>query len=256
MTDPHDPTSSEGTPGSGPSDAPDTTGYSATAAIGYGWQKFKASPGTLLIPMIVVFVGLVVAALIIQFVVVGGWFGKESCETGNINGQKTLDCGQSFWRQLLGAGLGAAILSLIAQILAAGLYRGALRVADGKDFSLGQLFEGYNKTQVVFASIFIALATGIATILCYLPGVLIGFLTSYTLFFIVDQELEAAEAIQASVKFVWHHFGQTLLYFILAAVVLAIGALLFGVGLLVAGPVVLLGFAYTYRRLQGQPVMP
>ena len=44
----------------------------------------------------------------------------------------------------------------------AGIYRGALRVIDGEGFSLGQLFEGYNKTQVVFAAIFIAVATGIA----------------------------------------------------------------------------------------------
>src|SRR4051794_16170659 len=242
MTGPHDPLNPQGTPGSDPYGASaDTTPYRAAAAIGYGWRKFKASPSTLLIPMIVVFVGLVVAALIIQFVVVGGFFGKTEGETGTFNNQVSRNCGQPFWRQLLGAGLGAAILSLIAQILAAGLYRGATRVTDGKDFSLSQLFEGYNKMQVVFASIFIALATGIATILCYLPGVLIGFLTSYTLFFIVDQELEAAEAIQASVKLVWHNFGHALLYFILAAIVLAVGALLFGVGLLVAGPVVLLG---------------
>jgi len=166
-----------------------------------------------------------------------------------------VSCGQSFWRQLLGAGLGATLISLIAQILLAGLYRGATRVTDGKDFSLGQLFEGYNKVQVVFAAIFIAVATGIATVLCYLPGVLIAFLTSYTLFFIVDQEMEAAEAIQASVKFVWHNFGQTLLFFVLAVITLAIGAVLCLVGLLVAGPVVLIGYAYTYRRLQGQPVV-
>ncbi len=234
----------------------DGTPYRATEAIAYGWRKFKASPGTLLIPMIVVFVGVVVAALIFEFVIAGGFFGKTECETGNIGGQATADCGQPFWRQLLGAGLGVGILSLIVQILAAGLYRGATRVTDGQDFSLGQLFEGYSKMQVVFATIFIALATAIATVLCYLPGFLIAFLTSYTLFFIVDQEMEAAEAIQASVKLVWHNFGHALLYFILAAIVLVIGALLLGVGLLVAGPVALLGFAYTYRRLQGQPVVP
>jgi len=138
----------------------------------------------------------------------------------------------------------------------AGIYRGALRVIDGEGFSLGQLFEGYNKMQVVFAAIFIAVATGIATVLCFLPGVLIAFLTSYTLFFIVDQQLEAAEAIAASVKMVWHNFGKALLYFILAVIVLAIGALLLGIGLLVAAPVVVFGLAYTYRRLQGLPVLP
>src|SRR4051794_5640182 len=144
MTGPHDPMKPEGTPGSDPYGAStDTTPYRATAAIGYGWRKFKASPSTLLIPMIVVFVGLVVAALLIQFVVVGGFFGKTECDTGSSNNQVSVDCGQPFWRQLLGAGLGAAIISLIAQILAAGLYRGATRVTDGEDFSLSQLLEGY-----------------------------------------------------------------------------------------------------------------
>jgi len=246
-----------GTPASDPYGEPrDETPYKATEAISYGWRKFKASPSTLLVPMIVVFVGLAVVALIIQFVIIGGFFGSQTCTTSNINGQPSVSCGQSFWRQLLGAGLGATLLSLVGQILLAGIYRGATRVTDGKDFSLGQLFEGYNKVQVVLAAIFISVATGIATVLCYLPGVLIAFLTSYTLFFIVDQELEAAEAIAESVKLVWHNFGKALLFFILAAIVVAIGAIVCLVGLLVAVPVVVIGMAYTYRRLQQQPVVP
>ena len=134
-------------------------------------------------------------------------------------------------------------------IMLAGIYRGALRVMDGEGFSLGQLFDGYSKMHVILASIFISVATGIATVLCYLPGVLIAFLTSFTLFFIVDQEMEAAEAIAASVKMVWHNFGKTLLFFLLAAIVVLIGAILCGVGLLVAVPVVVFGAAYTYRKL-------
>ena len=227
----------------------DGTPYKATEAISYGWRKFKAGPSTLLVPMIVVLVVLVIVGLFFQFVIAGGFFGTKSCDTANINGQASVSCGQPFWRQLLGAGLGATLLSLFAQIMLAGIYRGALRVMDGEGFSLGQLFEGYNKMQVVLASIFISVATGIATVLCYLPGLLIAFLTSYTLFFIVDQQLEAAEAIAESVKMVWHNFGKALLFFILAAIVLIIGALLCGVGLLVAVPVVVIGAAYTYRRL-------
>ena len=131
----------------------------------------------------------------------------------------------------------------------AGIYRGALRVMDGEGFSLGELFQGYNKMQVVFAAIFIAVATGIATILCFLPGVLIAFLTSFTLFFIVDQQLEAAEAIAASVKMVWHNFWAVLLFGILGFICLALGAVVLLVGLLVAVPVVVFAAAYTYRRL-------
>ncbi len=248
MSDPNQPAASDG-PGWSPA-------YRPTGAISYGWRKFKESPGRLLIPMLVVVVVLAVVGLIFVFVAGGGFFGTTSCNVSNINGQVSTECGQPFWRQLLGAGLGAGLLSLIGQILLAGLYRGATLVTEGKDFSLGQLLEGYSKAQVVFAAIFIAVATLIATGLCYLPGVAIAYFTSYTLFFIVDQEMEAAEAIQASVKFVWHNFLQTFLFFLLSVVVLAIGALLFGVGLLVAGPVVLMGLAYTYRRLEGHPVAP
>ena len=125
---------------------------SATGAIGYGWRKFKASPSTLLVPMIVVLVVLAAVGVIVSFVASGGFFGSQSCTTSRINGQVSQSCGQSFWRQLLGAGLGAAILTLVAQIILAGIYRGALRIIDGEGFSLGQLFEGYNKMQVVFAS--------------------------------------------------------------------------------------------------------
>jgi uncharacterized membrane protein len=244
-----------GTPSDPYGQPADGTPYRATEAISYGWRKFKARPSTLLVPMIVVLVVLIAADLLIQFVIVGGLFGSKSCDTAvNTAGQPTVDCGQSFWRQLLGAGLGAALISLVAQIMLAGIYRGALRVIDGEGFSLGQLFEGYNKMQVVFAAIFIAVATGIATILCFLPGVLIAFLTSYTLFFIVDQQLEAAEAIAASVKMVWHNFGHALLFFILAAICVVIGLIALVIGLLVAVPVVVFGAAYTYRRLEGLPV--
>jgi hypothetical protein len=232
-----------------PGQPADATPYRATDAIAYGWQKFKERPSTLLVPMIVVLVVLIAADLLIQFVVVGGFFGSTSCDSTSFNGTVSTSCGQPFWRQLLGAGLGAALLSLVAQIMLAGIYRGALRAMDGEDFSVGQLFEGYNKMQVVFAAIFIAVATGIATVLCFLPGILIAFFTSFTLFFIVDQQLEAAEAIQESVRMVWHNFWAVLLFGILAFICLVIGTIALIIGLLVAVPVVVFGAAYTYRRL-------
>ena len=53
--------------------------YKATDAIGYGWQKFKERPSTLLVPMIVVLVVLIAVGLLFQFVIVGGFFGTKSC---------------------------------------------------------------------------------------------------------------------------------------------------------------------------------
>jgi len=240
MSDPNDPTSSEGNAGWNPYDGPtDDTPYSATAAIGYGWRKFWAKPGTLLLPVIIVVVILVAAQLIIQFIVSGGFSGNSD----------------NFWRQWLGLGLGSAVMTLLVNLLGAALYKGAISVTDGKPFSVGEMFEGYDKLQVILAAFLIAVATFIGTVVCLLPGILIAFLTPYTLFFIVDQKLEAAEAIKGSVLMVWHNFGKALVFAILAIIVLIIGALLLGIGLFVAVPVVLIGMAFTYRRLQHGPVV-
>ena len=80
---------------------------------------------------------------------------------------------------------------------------------------------------MVIAAILIAIATGIGTVLCYLPGLIVGFLTSYTLLFIVDQQMEAIDAIKASNKLVTAEpRAGTLIYCILAGLILLVGACL------------------------------
>jgi uncharacterized membrane protein len=109
---------------------------------------------------------------------------------------------------------------------------------------------------VVIASLIIAAATFVGTLLCYVPGLIVGFLAQFTLLFIVDKQMKAVDAIKASIKLVTDNLGNTILFYLLALVVLFVGAILCGVGLLVAAPVALIGLAYTYRRLQGEPVVP
>jgi hypothetical protein len=219
---------------------PSPASYSPADAISFGWNRFKARPATLLIPMIVAWVGLIVIAVLVEFLLV----------------VPLQDSSSSFFTRLLASALASTIILLVFQFLAAGLYRGALRVADGHDFGLGQLFEGWDKTQVAIAAVLIAVATGIGTLLCYLPGLIVGFLAQFTLLFIVDKQMKAVDAIKASVKLVVDNLGNTILFYLLALVVTIVGACLCGVGLLVAYPVVLFAYAYTYRRLQGQPLAP
>jgi uncharacterized membrane protein len=230
--------------------------YSPTDAIGYGWRKFSASPGTLLIPMIVAWLGIVITALIVEFAIVKTLLSTHDCTKTILGQQVDTQCSPGFFVQLLGAALAIGLITVVSQVLTAGIYKGALHVTDGKPFSINQMFDGYDKTQVVLAAVLVAVATAIGTILCYLPGVIFSFLAQYTMLFVVDKRLEAVEAIKASVQLVTKNFGHTLVYWILAAIVLFIGALLCGVGLLVAAPVALIGLAYTYRRLQNEPVVP
>jgi uncharacterized membrane protein len=217
---------------------PSPSSYSPTDAIAFGWDRFKASPATLLIPTLVIGVAVIVISVIIRVIVVGGLTDSNS-DLGPV---------------LLAAALSGAITSLITQILAAGLYKGGVDVADGRAFSIGTMFEGWDKMQVLVAAIIIGLLTLVGTILCYLPALIVAYFTQFTLLFIVDKHLSATDAIAASFRLCMNNLGPTILFFLLAIVCVIAGAVVCLIGLLVAIPVVLVGLAYTYRRLQGEPV--
>jgi hypothetical protein len=229
------PAGSYGQPGAG-GEAP----YSPTDALGYGWKKFIASPGSLLLPMLVAWVGVLVVGLIVDFVILRPMLGS----------------GAGLFLTELVYALSYAVVFVVLQVLTAGIWRGALRITDGHGFGVGELFEGFDKTQVVIAALLVALGTFVGLVLCIIPGVIFAFLTMFTIPFVVDRQMQAVDAIKASIQLVRDHLGNTFVYFLLAYIVTIIGACLCGVGLLVAYPVALLGYAYTFRRLQNQPVSP
>jgi uncharacterized membrane protein len=227
-----------GAPPENPYGQPSPSGYSATDAIGYGWRKFTAKPGQLLVPVLVVGIVLIIVAAVIELVVDGILLSSDS----------------GFGARLVAAAIAGALISLVSQLLIAGLYKGGVAVADGRGFSLGVLFEGWDKTQVVIAGVLIGLLTLVGTILCYFPALIVGFFTQFTLLFIVDKQMHAVDAIKASFRLCMDNLGNTVLFYLLALVTILIGTVVCLVGLLVAVPIVLVGIAYTYRRLQNEPV--
>jgi uncharacterized membrane protein len=92
-------------------------------------------------------------------------------------------------------------------------------------------------------------------LLCYFPALIVGYFTQFTLLFIVDKNLAATDALRASFQLCMNNPGPTILWYLLALVTIIAGAVLCLVGLLVAIPVVLVGLAFTYRRLQNDPVV-
>ena len=229
--------------------------YSPTEAISYGWKKFIASPGTLLIPMIVAWLGVVAVAVVVNLLLQATVLGTHDC-TKTINGVPfTGQCSAGFFTREVFSALGSTVIFLVLQILTAGIWRGALRVTDGHGFGVGELFKGFDVGQVILASVLVAAGTFVGLVLCIIPGIIFAFLAQFTIAFVVDRQLTAVDAIKASIQLVRENVGPTLLYFLLAYVVIIVGACLCGIGLLVAYPVALLGYAYTFRRLQHEPVV-
>lgn len=201
--------------------------YSAGTAWRYGWDKFVSNIGQVLLAVLVLvavnvalnLLGRVVSdALIVQWV-----FSLAS------------------W--------------VVSMIIGAGIVRFALDITEGKELNAATLLTPVKLGDVIVASLLIGIATFVGLVLCILPGLAVMFFTSFTLYFLMDRpELGAIDAIKASFEFTKSNAGNVILWFLLSLATWIAGALLCGVGLIAAIPVVLIGTAYTYKRLNNQPV--
>ncbi len=206
--------------------------------------------------MLVVLVIVIVLEVIVQIILRASLLGTHDCTKTVLGTTVQTQCGPSFFVSLLGAGLAGLVISLITQALGAGLIKNALHIADGQPASMGEIGKYAGNGKVITAALIVSVATFIGTLLCYLPGIIVGFLLNWTMFYVVDQGMEPMDAVKASVKFAVDNLGNTVVFYLLGIVAFVVGAILCLVGLLVAAPVVLIGAAYTFRKLNGQQVSP
>lgn len=201
--------------------------FSVTDAFGYGWKMFVANLG----PIIVATLAMIAAIIfinILQFILAG-----DSSIVALI----------------------FSIVGFLVQIVAqAAIVKGSLDITKGKPITVGSLVEGIDWAQVIIASLIIAVGMAVGIVLLVLPGLAVFFLTSFTTYFIIDKKMGAIDALKASVSFVIANIGSLILLFLASIAAYIVGAVLCGVGLLVAIPVVVIATAYAYRTLNGEQV--
>jgi hypothetical protein len=202
--------------------------YSAGTAWGYGWRKLWANFGQVLIAV------LVLVAVNILLNVLGRIIGGDSYVV--------------YWVFSLASWV-------VSMIIGAGIVRFALDITEGRELNAATLLTPVKLGDVIVASVLIGLATFVGFILLVIPGLLVMFFTSFTLFFLMDRpELGAIDAIKASFEFTKNNAGNVIVWFLLSLATWIVGLCLCGVGLIVAVPVVLIGTAYTYKTLNNEPV--
>ena len=206
--------------------------------------------------MLVVLVVIIVLEVLVQFLLRATLLSTHDCTQTILGTSIETQCGPGFFVSLIGAGLAGLVVSLFAQALGAGLIKNALNVADDKPVSMGEIGKWATNPRVITAALIVAVATFIGTILCYIPGIIVGFLLNWTMFYVVDKDMAPMDAAKASVKFAMDHLGDTIVFYLLGIVVLIVGAILCLVGLLVAAPVLLIAAAFTFRKLSGEQVSP
>jgi uncharacterized membrane protein len=225
--------------------------FSVGNAFSYGWKKFQANLGPILIAALVL-LAAVVLLQIIQVIFTGGSEVEFTIDPDT--GAVETDDGGMLGGSIIASLFFGALSFLVQLVIQSGIVKGALDITRGKAISLGTMFQGIDFVQVVIASLILAVATTVGLVLCILPGLAVMFLTAFTLYFIIDKGMSAIDAIKASVSFVMANAGTLIVFFLACIAAYIVGALLCGVGLLVAIPVVVIAQAYAFRTLQGEQV--
>jgi uncharacterized membrane protein len=172
---------------------------------------------------------------------------------GEITDPDDIGIGMFFSFGYLVFSLLSALVSLLIQ---AAVVRGALGITKGERIELNTFLSTENLGQIVLAAILLAIGTAIGLILCIIPGLLVIFFSQFTYHFIIDKGLPAFDAIKASFDLVSKNFGDVIVLFLASILAFIVGAILCGVGLIVAIPVTIIATAYAYRFLTGQTVAP
>lgn len=240
----------------------DSTPYEAVDAFRYAWERFSKKPEVTLLPVLV---GLVAQALVfgILWMILGVMLFALGVTASNTGSSATTAVGAVVG--FLGGLLLFAIVAMVAQIIYAGWVKAGLETTRGLSPSMAQLYQGWNKTDVVVTALIVAVVTVVpAVVLSLVPGVggilrftylmIAGFFLQFGIIYVVDKQMKPVDALRASVDLAKVNYTTLLVFDVIAMVALGLGALVCGLGLILTMPLVVIASAFTYRKLLGQPV--
>lgn len=147
---------------------------------------------------------------------------------------------------------------LLSGWMACGYWTLFLSYENGKKLPLSELFTQFKHyVRFLGATIWVGLYVGIGFILLVVPGVYLALKYQFTLLFLLDKNLGITDAMQHSAQLTKGKKMSLLGFDLVSLGVVILGAIVFGVGILVAVPVVWLANVYLFRSLTGQtPATP
>jgi hypothetical protein len=116
---------------------------------------------------------------------------------------------QSRWT--VGWIIGSIVSTVVGYLINAALVRGALHEVDGQRPSLASFFRFTNVGNVILASILVGVVTAIGLILFVIPGLIVAFLSWWTLQFIIDRHDSAVEGLRSSIRAISSQAGPVFL---------------------------------------------
>jgi uncharacterized membrane protein len=144
------------------------------------------------------------------------------------------------------------ITFLIQTFLIGGLLKVMLSNYDGKKISIIEIFKQTKYFwRVLGAQLLLSIIIVFGFMLLIVPGIIWSLKYQFVLNLIVDKDMGVFEAMKKSGELTKGIKWQLLWFNFVCLGVIILGALVFGVGIFVAYPVVVLAEIYVYRKLLG-----
>lgn len=230
--------------------------YNVGEAFSWAWNKFTKNAGPLIIATLVYGLILIVLQVIVNLV--------QGAVSPGVSDYSSSGSGFSYSWSTTSMGLGGILISIVGWFVSlivgaaiqSGYISGVLDIANGQQVSVGSFFRPRNIGQVIIAGLIVGVITTIGFILCIIPGVIASIMLVFTVVALLDRNLSPVDAVKTSFDLSKANFGNVFVTWLAMVATAVVGALLCGIGLIVAVPVAALILVYAWRRLSGGQVAP
>ncbi len=232
-------------------------GYPGAPALNVGegfswaWNKFTKNAAALIVPTLVY--GVIIAIIGVATWVIAGLLAPET--TVESYGYSYSYEASFGFLSILVLIVGYIILMVVAAAMQSAYLAGILDIANGQPVTIGSFFKPRNVVSVIIASVLIGIAVGILSF-CFIGGIVVSLFTIFTTVIIVDRNTPPIDAIKESFEIAKNNIVPVILTLLVIYAITTVGALLCGIGLIVAIPVAALFLVYAYRKLTNGHVAP
>ncbi|VEG57390.1 integral membrane protein [Mycolicibacterium aurum] len=229
-------------------------GFSVGAAFSWAWNKFSKNAVPLIVAALVF--GVVLIALqgiinVVQMLVSPGDTSYVADDSG-----LSFSYAATGFAGILVSIVGWFLSLLVTAAIQSAFLGGIFDIANGQEVTVGSFFRPRNIANVIIAGLIVGVITTIGIFLCIVPGVIASVMLMFTTIAVLDRNLSPIDGIKSSFETSKNNIGPVVLTWLLCVAVVFVGAILCGVGLLVAIPLAALILVYTYRSLNGGYVAP
>jgi|694.fasta_scaffold24718_5 uncharacterized membrane protein len=149
-----------------------------------------------------------------------------------------------------GAALNTVIQWLLSAFLGVAAIQIALKIVDGKEFGIEDLFNKQGIVLNYFGAFLLSNLAFILGLICFIiPGLIIGIRFGFFGFFVVDKFASSTEALKLSWELIKGCSWRMFFFQVSIVLINLMGILCFGIGLLITLPVTVLAATTVYRKL-------